>query len=138
MNTNNNMSTLKLIAAALMCSATWGAVDHFGGYLSRALGWDNFPINLVIGSEIYLWAGALWLFKIIEDNAASWAVLSGTLVFFGPQFYASWEFTTSLAAYNQKVCEATGWLVIFSLLGAVSYDRLMPAKVAIVASRDDQ
>ena len=138
MHTNKNMWTLKLIAAALMCSATWSAVDHFGGYLSRALGWDSFPINLVIGAEIYLWAGALWLLKIIDDNVASCAAFSATLVFFGPQLYASWDFTMSPSVYNQKVCAATSWLVIFSILGAVSFDLLVPTKVATIASHKER
>ena len=138
MHTNQNMWALKLIAAALACSATWAAVDSFGGYLSRGMGWDYFPINLVIGLEIWLWAGALWLFNTIDDNVASCAALFATLVFFGPQSYASWELTASLTAYNQKVCAATGWLVTLSVLGAVVYDRLLAPRLVTVISRKDQ
>lgn len=132
MHTNKNMWTVKLVSFALVCSFIWATVDHFGGYLSRALGWDHFPLNFVVGVEIGLWAIALWLFKVIDDVVAHVALALAILIFFVPHSFASWDFTTSLAVYNQKVSLATTAMIVLSVVAATTCDvfRLVKARAA--------
>jgi hypothetical protein len=122
MHTKKDLWTLSVLTAALVCSGVWASIDHFGGYLSRGLGWEHFPINIVIGAEVFIWAAALWLFDVIDENRALIAASLGSIVFFGPHLAASWNFTTSVAVYNKLLSMATIWATLFAIIGAAIYD----------------
>ena len=136
MHKNRNMWTLSVLAGALVWSGVWATVDHFGGYLSRAFGWEHFPINIVIGSEVFVWAAALWLFNVIDENTALIAASLGSIVFFGPHLAASWEFTPSLAVYNKQLSMATIWATLFAIVGAAIYDFAFSARLAPAQNAD--